>query len=140
MTVVFAKETDLTADEFIDVLNRSGLAARRPVRDVDRVQRMLQGADLTITARDARRGNALVGVARSITDFAYCCYLSDIAVDTAYQGRGIGRQLIAESRRQAGDECAFFLISAPQAVSFYERLEIPRISDVFGWMVPPSAE
>ncbi len=137
MTVVYAKETDLTADEFIDALNRSGLAARRPVRDIDRVQRMLHGADLTISARDTDRGNELVGVARSITDFAYCCYLSDIAVDTAYQGRGIGGRLIEESRRLAGGECSFFLISAPQAVPFYERLDMPRISNVFGWMVPP---
>ncbi len=136
MTVVYAKESDLTADEFIEVLERSGLAARRPVHDVDRVRRMLRGASLTITARDADRDDALVGVARSITDFAYCCYLSDIAVDTAYQGQGIGRRLIDESRRLAGGECSFFLISAPQAVPFYERLEMPRIANVFGWMAP----
>ncbi|MDB5687827.1 MAG: GCN5-related N-acetyltransferase [Rhizorhabdus sp.] len=70
---------------FIDILRRSGLDARRPVDDIDRIGRMLAHADLIIVAQDEDSG-VLVGVARSLTDHSYCCYLSDLAVDRAYQG------------------------------------------------------
>lgn len=83
---------------------------------------MLVGSNLVIVACD---GGTVVGVARSVTDFAYCCYLSDLAVDCAYQGRGIGRRLIEETRRAAGPEAMCLLLSAPGAVGFYEAIQMP---------------
>ena len=77
-------ENDLSAEEFIQVLKASTLAERRPAEDKERINKMLRNADLIITARENEK---LIGVARSITDFAYCTYLSDIAVDTSYQKR-----------------------------------------------------
>ena len=74
----------LRTDEFIDVLRRSTLAERRPVDDPECIAAMLANADLTVTAWEGER---LVGVARSVTDFSYCCYLSDLAVDAHFQGR-----------------------------------------------------
>lgn len=136
MKIVYSNESQLSVESFIDVLRRSGLAERRPVTNPERVKRMLDGADLIVTARDKDNDDRLIGVSRCITDFAYCCYCSDLAVDAEYQGKGVGRELLDESRRRAGDECAFFLISAPGAVSYYERIDMPRIPNTFGWMLP----
>ncbi len=135
MTISYTVEPDLSRDDFIDIMKRSGLAERRPVDDHACVDGMLAHADLVITARDPTRHNRLVGVARCVTDFSYCCYCSDLAVDRDYQGQGIGSALIDASRAALGPKCSFFLISAPQAVAFYERIGMPRIERVFGWLV-----
>ncbi len=124
----YAGET-IGAAEFADILRRSGLAERRPADDPARLQRMIDGANLIVTARDET--GALVGVARSITDHAYICYLSDLAVDRAWQGKGVGTALIEATRREAGPECACLLLSAPDAEGFYERIGMPRHERAF---------
>ncbi|WP_247880875.1 GNAT family N-acetyltransferase [Skermanella sp. TT6] len=125
----FRCEPDLTPAEFIDVLRRSGLAERRPVDQPERISRMLEKADLIVTARD---GDNLVGVARSVTDFSYCCYLSDLAVDRRWQGRGIGRALMVRTRTAAGgDTVRCILLSAPAAIEFYEKVGLERHPDCF---------
>jgi len=128
MGIEYRKVDALNAESFIAVLISSGLAERRPVTDRERIARMLAGSNLIIVAYD---GDTLVGVARSVTDYAYCCYLSDLAVDRAYQGRGIGKRLIAETRRAAGQETMCLLISAPDSVSFYESIQMPRQTRAF---------
>lgn len=130
MRIDYARENDLSCEDFIAILNASGLAQRRPVADQDRIERMLRGADLIIVARDAESG-APVGVSRALTDFSYCCYLSDLAVDRAYQGQGIGRQLIEETRRMAGPEAMCLLLSAPDAVPFYHAIGMPHEEKAF---------
>src|ERR1700739_1807738 len=115
-TITYAVEQGLGVAEFVDVLRRSGLAERRPVGDPGRIGRMLAHANLIITARKAGQ---LVGVSRALTDFSYCCYLSDLAVDRQYQGCGIGKRLIEETRREAGPQAACILLSAPGAMGFY---------------------
>jgi len=120
---VYAVEPDLTAEEFRQVLVASTLAERRPADDLPRLERMLRGANLIVTARI---DGALVGVARSVTDFSYCCYLSDLAVSQTAQGRGIGNELIQRTRNMCGPEVSVILLAAPKAVSFYERIGMPR--------------
>src|SRR5262245_10572440 len=110
-SIVYALSPSLEAAEFVDVLVRSTLAERRPVSDLGRMARMLAHADLIVTART--EAGLLVGVARSITDFSYCTYLSDLAVDVAFQRRGIGRELIRRTREAAGPETSLVLLSAP---------------------------
>ena len=134
MNIVYSPEPKLSRREFIDVLERSGLAARRPVGSTISIDGMLRNADLIITARDTSADNRLIGVSRCITDFSYCCYCSDLAVDHGYQGKGIGSALIDASRERLEPTCSFFLISAPQAVAFYERINMPRIERAFGWL------
>jgi len=119
MTIQYSAERSLTAEEFIDVLQRSTLAERRPVGDRHCIQSMLQHANLLCTAWDGAR---LVGVARSLTDFTYCCYLSDLAVDSAYQRRGIGRELIRTTQSRLGPRCRIILLSAPKAVDYYPTI------------------
>ena len=86
----------ISVKQFIALLNKTTLGARRPLEDEKRVAAMLHHADLLITAWDGER---LVGMARSVTDFAYCCYLSDLAVDEQYQKQGIGLQLIEHTKQ-----------------------------------------
>ncbi|CBS90466.1 GNAT family N-acetyltransferase [Azospirillum lipoferum] len=128
MRIDYAVEPELSADAFIDVLERSGLAERRPVGDRPRVEAMLRNAGLIVTARADGR---LVGVARSITDFVYCCYLSDLAVDRALQGRGIGKELMRRTRDAMGPGTMCLLLSAPKAVSFYEQAGLTRHGQAF---------
>jgi ribosomal protein S18 acetylase RimI-like enzyme len=129
--IAYAIETDLDPREFIDVLRRSGLAARRPVDEPERIRDMVRNANLTVTARDS--GKSLIGVARSLTDFAYCCYLSDLAVDAAWQRRGIGRELIARTHAAAGLGAVLLLLSAPDAMGYYRRIGMDRVENGFAF-------
>ena len=127
--VVYKIENDLDPEEFTDVLRRSGLAARRPVDEPDRIRAMVENANLTISARDS--SGRLIGAARSLTDFAYCCYLSDLAVDVAWQRRGIGRELIRRTREAAGPGASVLLLSAPDAMDYYRRIGMAKIENGF---------
>jgi predicted N-acetyltransferase YhbS len=111
-------ENDLSAEEFIAVLKASTLGERRPVNEPERITKMLQNANLIITARE---NNKLVGVARSITDFAYCTYLSDLAVDETYQRKGIGKELIRQTKL-ASPQAKLILLSAPKAIHYYPHI------------------
>jgi ribosomal protein S18 acetylase RimI-like enzyme len=116
----YAIEPGLTPSEFIDVLQRSTLAARRPVDDLATIAGMLANADLIVTARD--EDGQLVGISRAITDYHYCTYLSDLAVDRACQRQGIGRELICRTHEAAGLKTRLILLSAPAAQSYYPHV------------------
>ena len=109
-------ELDLNA--VIELYRASTLGERRPVDDRERMNQMLHNANLVITAWDE---SLLVGIARSVSDFAYCTYLSDLAVRQSHQRKGIGRELIRRTR-EAGGEATLMLLSAPKAVEYYPRL------------------
>jgi GNAT superfamily N-acetyltransferase len=109
----------ISAGEFIDLLRRSTLAERRPVDDRKCIKAMLRHANLLCSAWD---GEKLVGVARSVTDFAFCCYLSDLAVDENYQRKGIGKELIRQTRSRLGDKAMIILLSAPKAEAYYPKI------------------
>ena len=126
-------EPELSTDEFIDVLVRSTLGERRPVDDRERIESMLKNADLIVTARSNGR---LVGVSRAITDFAFCTYLSDLAVDESCQKQGIGRKLIERTHEAAGLMTRLILIAAPKARSYYPHIGmVPHDSC---WMRDPA--
>jgi GNAT superfamily N-acetyltransferase len=129
--VVYATERDLDVMEFRRVLVESGLGGIRPVGDETRLLAMLSAADLILTARLVQPGRPLVGIARCITDFAWCCYLSELAVAASAQGLGIGKGLLDEVRRQLGPSVAVILSSVPDAAGFYERVGMQRIADAF---------
>lgn len=129
--IAYGVDPNLSAAEFRRVLVSSGLAPRRPADDIDRLGRMLAGATLIVTARALTPERPLVGVARVLTDFAYCAYVSDLAVDQAMQGRGIGKGLLDAVREKVGPECSVLLTAAPAAVAFYERIGMPRVADAF---------
>jgi predicted N-acetyltransferase YhbS len=129
--VEYALEPQLAAVEFAVVLRACSLGARRPVDDLARLDAMLRKADVIVTARDAGR---LVGVARAITDFSYCCYLSDLAVDEGFQRQGIGRRLIDEVRRAAGEQAMLVLLAAPGAEDYYPKVGLQAHHSA--WLIP----
>ena len=131
MTIRYAVEKNLSPAEFVDVLRRSGLDARRPVDKPDVIKGMVENASLTVTARDET--GLLVGVARSVTDFAYCCYLSDLAVDRAHQNRGIGKELMRRTQAAAGgDKVSLLLLSAPAGMGYYPKAGLEKFDNCFG--------
>ena len=117
MNLQYEISRQISDDEFIDLLKRSTLV--RPLDDRKCIKAMLQHADLLCTAWD---GEKLVGVARSVTDFEYCCYLSDLAVDENYQKRGIGKELIRLTRARLGGHAKIILLSAPKAETYYPKI------------------
>ena len=119
MSVDYRLESDLSPAEFIDVLVRSTLAERRPVDQPDLIAAMLTNADIVLTARVEGR---LIGIARAVSDFSYCTYLSDLAVDVAHQGRGIGRELIRRTHEAAGLRTSLILLAAPRARTYYPHI------------------
>ena len=121
-TIIYKVESSLDPNEFIEVLIQSTLAERRPVDDFARIKEMCENANLIVTARDNRK---LIGVARSITDFAYCTYLSDLAVDKSYQKKGIGKRLIEETKK-AAPKAVLILLSAPAAVDYYPKIGMTK--------------
>ena len=121
--VTYQLEPDLTSEEFVDVLLRSTLAERRPVDEPETIRAMLANGDVIITARS---GNRIVGVSRAITDFGYCTYLSDLAVDEEFQRRGIGRELIRLTHEAAGLHTTLVLLAAPKAADYYPHIGMSK--------------
>lgn len=111
-------ENNLSAEEFRDVLIRSTLGERRPIDNPGRLQKMIMHSNLVVTARDE---GLLVGISRALTDFSYCTYLSDLAVDKAYQRKGIGKELIKRTKLEA-PEAKLILLSAPAAINYYPKI------------------
>ncbi len=127
--ITYGEEPGLDPDEFIDVLRRSTLGERRPINDPHRIQRMVMEADIMLCARDG--AGLLVGISRAITDFSYCCYLSDLAVDEALQGQGIGKELIRRTHEIAGPQSMLLLLSAPKPMTYYPHIGMEKADNAF---------
>lgn len=113
-------EPQLSCGEFVDVLQRSTLAERRPLDEPGAIAGMVANADVLLVARTA--SGLAVGLSRAITDYSYCTYLSDLAVDVAYQRQGIGRELIRRTHEAAGLHTMLILLAAPKAQSYYPHV------------------
>lgn len=117
--IEYRDDAIITAQQAIDLYKRSTLGERRPIHNVQTFEAMIKNANLTITAWD---GEVLVGISRSLTDFAYVAYLADLAVDQQYQRSGIGKQLIEETKSRLGPECMIVLLAAPKANEYYRHI------------------
>ncbi|MGA7096399.1 MAG: GNAT family N-acetyltransferase [Acidimicrobiia bacterium] len=120
--IEYRTNLDVPLDDVIELYVDSTLGERRPVGDRDRMERMLAGANLVITAWD---GETLVGISRCITDWAYCTYLSDLAVRLDRQHQGIGKELVRLTREAAPD-ATVILLAAPKAVEYYPKIGMSR--------------
>ncbi len=128
-TITYNREAGVGADEVIELYRAAGL--RRPVDTPDRIERMLQNADLIVCARQSGR---LVGIARALTDWSYCCYLSDLAVHPDCQRQGVGRTLIRFVETEVGPEACVLLLAAPAAKDYYGHIGFDKVDN--GWIVP----
>ncbi|TXH22755.1 MAG: GNAT family N-acetyltransferase [Chitinophagaceae bacterium] len=115
-------EKNLSVEEFIEVLVNSTLSERRPVNEPERIAKMLEHGNLMVTARFNEK---LVGVARSLTDFFYCTYLSDLAVDSNFQKQGIGKELIRQTKLST-PKAKLILLAAPKAINYYSKIGMTR--------------
>ena len=121
---------ELDPDLFIDLYRASTLGERRPVNDRERMLAMLRNCNLLISAWE---GPLLVGLARSLTDFAYATYVSDLAVRLSHQKGGIGRELLRRTAEQTAP-ATLILLSAPAATGYYPRVGFsPHPS---AWILP----
>lgn len=119
MNIEYKVNTAITADQFIALLNASSLGERRPIEDRKCMEGMISNSNLMVSAWFS---GELVGIARSVTDFHYACYLSDLAVKKEYQKSGIGKQLQILTQNQLGPKCKLILIAAPAANQYYEHI------------------
>lgn len=110
--------------EIIELYNKSGI--RRPTEDTARIAKMYAHSNLVITARSK---SELIGIARSLTDFCFACYLSDLAVVKEYQKQGVGRALIELTQSEIGSETALILLSAPEAMNYYPKIGFAKIEN-----------
>jgi predicted N-acetyltransferase YhbS len=117
--IIYRDKANISAQDAIDLYVRSTLGERRPIDQIETFEAMLTNANLTISAWDEDK---LVGIARSLTDFAYVAYLADLAVDEHYQKQGIGKQLIRETQSRLAPDCMIVLLAAPKANEYYQKL------------------
>jgi predicted N-acetyltransferase YhbS len=113
-------------EEVSNLFKKSGI--NRPAEDLDRIQRMIENADINISAWD---NDLLVGIARSITDYSFCCYLSDLAVDKDYQNRGIGKELVRITKEHIGEEVSLILLASPIAMEYYPHIGFEKLDNCF---------
>ena len=135
VSILYEHLRPITEADFVDLLKRSTLAERRPINDPVCVAAMLKHANLICTAWDDSK---LVGVARSLTDFEYCCYLSDLAVDEEYQRIGIGKGLIRLTQSRLGKKAKIILLAAPKAEEYYRRIGFEAHSSA--WLLDAKRE
>ena len=109
----------ITSEQFVELLVKSSLADRRPIHNSECMEGVVKNSNLVVSAW---HDHELIGIARSVTDFHYACYLSDLAVDQKYQKNGVGKILLSLTQEQLNEECKLILVAAPDANSYYEHL------------------
>jgi predicted N-acetyltransferase YhbS len=127
MNINYQIETDLKYEEFKSILINSILSERRPINEVFKLKKMIENSNLIITARE---NGKLVGLARSLTDYQFCTYLSDLAVDKKYQNRGIGKELIKRTKNEVPNTM-LILLSAPNATAYYPKIGMTKFEHCY---------
>lgn len=126
MEPVYKLDVIPATEQVISLYERAGLP--RPTKDAERITRMFANSDLIISAW---QGDQLIGICRSITDWAWCCYLSDLAVDPDYKKSGIGKKMIDLTRKEVGEECMVLLLSVPTAKEYYPKVGFSKEDRAF---------
>jgi len=129
MNITYSTTIKPTPQQVIDLYESAGL--NRPTKDTGRIRKMYDNSNLFVTAWD---GDLLVGVARSLTDFCYCCYLSDLAIREEYKKAGIGKKLVQLTREAISEESMLLLLSAPTAMEYYPKIGMDEVKN--GFIIP----
>lgn len=115
-----------TPDQIVALYDEAGLP--RPTTDRERIRKMYEHSNLIVTAWDNTK---LVGVSRSITDWAWSCYLADLAVSPEYKKSGIGKKLIELTKEKVGDQVMILLLSVPTAMTYYPKVGFTKEDRAF---------
>jgi predicted N-acetyltransferase YhbS len=126
MEIIYKTDHQPEVEEIIEVYKSSGI--NRPIADKDRIAEMYAQSNLIITAW---YNNELVGISRALTDFCYCCYLSDLAVRSNYQKQGIGKKLVVLTKEKVGNRTTLILLAAPEAIDYYPKIGLAKIENGF---------
>lgn len=110
----------------IELYNGSGII--RPTSDPYRIEKMYANSNLVISAWEGER---LIGISRSLTDFAHCCYLADLVVKKDFQKKGIGKALISLIKQKTGPQTNLILLSAPGAMEYYPKTGFRKVENGF---------
>ena len=126
MNITYRNNKDVKLEDVIRVFRNSGIT--RPADQPKRIQDMIRYSDILLTAW---LGDRMIGIARALTDWSFCCYLSDLAVDKDVQKSGIGRELIARVREEIGEGVSLILFAAPSAMEYYPKVGFEKIENGF---------
>ena len=124
--IQFRSDITPTTEEIIEVYNSSGI--NRPTQDKARIQQMYANSNLIVMVWEAGQ---LIGISRALTDFCYCCYLSDLAVKKEYQQLGVGKLLVQQTKEILGEQVTLILLAAPTAMEYYPKLGFEKIENGF---------
>lgn len=124
-------EERISVEEYIDFLKRTDLGSQYPKERFEgRIAKLVKNVSISLVARNEI--GDVVGVLFGLTDFAYWLYVTDLGVDRAYTGQGIGKKLMKTAHEIAGGErdIAVYLIANENAIGFYEKLGMKKSEDV----------
>jgi predicted N-acetyltransferase YhbS len=128
MSIEYRTNYPIAVEAVAELFRQSGI--RRPVDELDRIQQMIDHANLTVTAWD---GDKMVGIGRALTDFSFCCYLSDLAVVKDYQRKGIGLEIVDKIQEALGDGVMLLLLAAPEAMAYYPKIGFDKADNA--WII-----
>lgn len=126
--ITYKTNEKLQTDNIVELFYNSGYLPLKDMSNLKRIEKMFNNANLVVSAWD---GRSLIGISRSLCDFSYACYLSDICVHKQYRNLNIGRKLIEITKEEAGKECKLILHSNTKALDFYEKIGMTKISDAY---------
>lgn len=124
-------EERISAEEYVDFLKRTDLGSQYPKERFEkRIAKLVNTATISLVARN--EAGTVVGVLFGLTDFAYWLYVTDLGVDRAYTGQGIGSRRMKTAHEIAGGEkdIAVYLVANQNAIPFYEKLGMKKALDV----------
>ena len=125
-TIEYKINNPISTSSIIEVFINSGIS--RPIVDLARIEKMFNNSNLIVSAWE---GDKLIGVSRSLTDFSYCCYLSDLAVRKEYRNTGIGKRMIEITKKEIGEKVMLLLLSAPNAMEYYTKVGFEKVQNGF---------
>jgi GNAT superfamily N-acetyltransferase len=75
-----------------------------------------------------REDGRLVGAGRALADGVDCAYLCDIALLPGHQGRGLGREIVAQLVERARGHRKIILYAVPGKEGFYRQAGFRRMT------------
>lgn len=114
--------------ELEDLFRQAGLGGRQATK----LSRAYSNSTFVVFIFD---GAKVVGTARAISDLEYHAGLYDVAVHPAYQGQGLGRQMLEYLLSQL-PVWRVFLVCDPDVEDFYRHFGFEKLQGVMARFNP----